>query len=668
MVSVTILPPSNITLNNRANILYQNITSNGVVYAVNSVLLLPFISSAVLTSPSSNYTSFLILADAATFNATIDASQTTLLPPSEAAFATLPNYVQHYLLSIKGEADLRAILGLHIIPNKVLYSSLLPNTNQTTQSGATLQFSLNSSSNQVVINNVATIEQADVLTSNGVVQGIDRILYPSGFVFNLQKALIGLNASYTLEAFQNLNWIEILTGTPTFTILSPSNAAWERRGGVPSNTSTLQQLLPYHVLNGTYLTSTFLASPLVPTLLPGPFIGGRMLPIRVHSRKIANDTYEYFINDQQSQILTEQSGPGIAVANGVIHIIDQVLDQPLSLYEILNTTNITYSHWAETLEYIGYVKLDEILNTNSTTLFLPINSAWGMLPAGAAMYLSSTEQGILDLVEILSHHVIIGEVLYIESVSTTPTEYATLAGGAVTVQRVSANGVSTLVINQNASSVDEADIVYANGVGQPIDTVLVPSDVPFTAAKLLTGLGYSTYLEAVLAVGLWDLVATGAAPGYSFFAPNNTAWNLYTSDLNKLFKNKSKMQKLIKAHIVPQGLASLEIGEVYPTLAEGVSIRVVDLFHVEIMGGKGAASEILNWTPMTPSAGSNGYVYGLTSVLDVDIAGGGGKKGLPPGIIVLIVFLVMCATGVLVASAFVAYILYKKRTSYNPIN
>jgi transforming growth factor-beta-induced protein len=91
-----------------------------------------------------------------------------------------------------------------------------------------------------------------------------------------------------------------------FTVLAPTNAAFDALGDVSLNVHELRNVLLYHVIPGSVLAET------VVTLDSAITLNGQSVPIRVENDNV-------FIGDAQV-IVTD-----IEASNGVIHKIDAVL-------------------------------------------------------------------------------------------------------------------------------------------------------------------------------------------------------------------------------------------------------------------------------------------------------------------------------------------------------
>ena len=98
----------------------------------------------------------------------------TVFAPTDAAFAKLPAGALDQLLA--NPTQLKAVLTYHVIPSRVMASQVTNGLSANSVQGAPLMFQVAGGS--VKVNNSATVVQADVMASNGVIHAIDTVLMP----------------------------------------------------------------------------------------------------------------------------------------------------------------------------------------------------------------------------------------------------------------------------------------------------------------------------------------------------------------------------------------------------------------------------------------------------------------------------------------------------------
>ncbi len=117
---------------------------------------------------------------------TLKSGTYTVFAPTDEAFAKLPAGTLDDLLKPENRDRLRSILTYHLIVGKLSAADLAKINNVSTAQGPDMILMIKAKSNVVVVNN-ATVTQADVAASNGVVHAIDTVLMP--------KAMKGMNMS-----------------------------------------------------------------------------------------------------------------------------------------------------------------------------------------------------------------------------------------------------------------------------------------------------------------------------------------------------------------------------------------------------------------------------------------------------------------------------------------
>lgn len=99
----------------------------------------------------------------------------TVFAPTDAAFAALPEGTLESLLKPENRDQLVAILTYHVVPGKVTASDVAGLSEAATVNGASIDISVSYGTVKV---DGATVVQADVMASNGVIHVIDQVILP----------------------------------------------------------------------------------------------------------------------------------------------------------------------------------------------------------------------------------------------------------------------------------------------------------------------------------------------------------------------------------------------------------------------------------------------------------------------------------------------------------
>lgn len=98
----------------------------------------------------------------------------TVFAPTDEAFAALPEGTVETLLKPENKDQLIAILTYHVVPGKVMSGDLSDDMTAATVQGGDVTIDLD---NGVMVND-ASVVQADIETSNGVIHVIDKVILP----------------------------------------------------------------------------------------------------------------------------------------------------------------------------------------------------------------------------------------------------------------------------------------------------------------------------------------------------------------------------------------------------------------------------------------------------------------------------------------------------------
>ena len=100
----------------------------------------------------------------------------TVFAPTDEAFAALPEGTVETLLKPENKDQLVSILTYHVVPGKVMSTDLQDDMEAPTVQGASVTIDLD---NGVMVEE-ATVTQADIDASNGVIHVIDKVILPEG--------------------------------------------------------------------------------------------------------------------------------------------------------------------------------------------------------------------------------------------------------------------------------------------------------------------------------------------------------------------------------------------------------------------------------------------------------------------------------------------------------
>lgn len=229
----------------------------------------------------------------------------TVFAPTDEAFAKLPEGNVDALL--QDIPTLTSILTYHVVAGSVMADDVMMLSNADTLQGQPVVVG---TAGGVTIND-ATVTQADVTGSNGVIHVIDSVLLPPQN--DIVEVAVNAGSFNTLaSALGAAGLIETLQGEGPFTVFAPTDEAFDKlpEGTVEAllaDIPALTEVLTYHVTPGRVFSGDVVG------LDEAPTVQGQMIEIGVDGGSV-------MLNDSATVI-----GVDVLATNGVIHVIDEVI-------------------------------------------------------------------------------------------------------------------------------------------------------------------------------------------------------------------------------------------------------------------------------------------------------------------------------------------------------
>ncbi|WP_396590263.1 fasciclin domain-containing protein [Allomuricauda sp. R78024] len=581
------------------------------------------VEAAIATADLSSLVSALQKADESADNDLVSAlsgdGPFTVFAPTNAAFAglfaqldgfdSLDDFSTQELQNL-----LATILTYHVISGTgALSSDLSDGQTLTTLQGGTLDVSTQGG---VFIGDAtdvdAEVTTANVETTNGVVHIINKVLLPQPILDELADIILipitdlalgneNLQSLVAALTAANGDLPTVLRGDGPFTVLAPSDDAFTtfldgaELGDIPVD--VLTNVLLNHVISGELMAADLIAlgSGYTNTLATGA--GDENISIFF-------DTADGVVFNAASTVET----PNVKALNGVVHVVDAVIDIPNIVDHAL--ANPALTSLVAALTDGGNTTFTDLLSNDEEvfTVFAPVNDAFGAF----------TNPNSNDINDILSNHVIVGAAAFSSGLTNsyvnTAAEFATdenLSLYINTDDGVTLNGISNVAI---------ADIVASNGVIHAVDVVIdLPTVVTFATANP----NFDSLVAALTTEGQPDFVTTLQGNGpFTVFAPTNDAFQalLDSNDMwNGLPDIDSGLLTSVLQHHVISG-ANIRSGDLTPN-GDTVTPATLegDSFTITLPGTDG------NIANVTDGAGNMGIgidavdvqaVNGVIHVLD----------------------------------------------------
>ena len=253
----------------------------------------------------------------------------TVFAPSDDAFDGLPAGALDLILA--NTEQLTSLLLNHVHSGNVLSTDLSNGMMVPTLNETELTVSIDG---MTVMIDLATVTQADLIASNGVVHVIDKVLLPDfGQVDTTVYSIIKASPIHTtLEAAIDAAELgETLSGDGPFTIFAPTDDAFDAlpEGAIDdllADIPLLTEILLHHVHSGNVLSSDLSNGMEVPTL------NDDVLVVNIDAGSVMID---------MSTVIQ----PDIVANNGVVHVINAVLisdNEPTTINTFFNEKNVEY--------------------------------------------------------------------------------------------------------------------------------------------------------------------------------------------------------------------------------------------------------------------------------------------------------------------------------------
>ncbi len=348
-------------------------------------------------------------------------------------------------------ADVDAILSYHVVMGQVLSTDLEDEQVITTVHGDTLTVGKTESGVTLTDarGNVVNVTTADVRTLSGVVHVVDAVLQPQGNI--VQVATDAGNFETLLAVATDLGLADTLAGPGPLTVFAPTDDAFSALNVdfTPVSADVLENIILAHVASGELDAAALTAEGSVGTL--------------------ANISHEFDASMNPPTVRGAAIGSAdVDASNGIIHIMDAVIVPPtilaaageLGFSELAGAVGGASPAIGEALDP------DTLTGDDPITVFAPTNAAF-----------QAANLGSENVDDVLSYHVVAGQVLSTDLPDGQPQVVPTVNGANLTIVR---NGTQVMLTDGRGNNfmVETADVRTLSGVIHAINGVLLPPAVP----------------------------------------------------------------------------------------------------------------------------------------------------------------------------------------------
>ena len=315
--------------------------------------------------------------------------------------------------------------------------------------------------------------------------------------------------------------VSVLNGTGPFTVLAPTNLAFQNfltakgfasLSDVPK--SVLSQILLNHVISGTVKSTDLISAGSGYAKTNANGAGGQKL-----------DLFFDTSNGVKFNGVATVTTANIEASNGVIHVMDEVIDLPTIVTHAIANPNL--SSLVSALTSNGNTTFTDLLSSaGDFTVFAPLNSG----------FTSFTNPRNNALNSILENHVIVGATALSSGLENGYANTAATFNDTDNNLSIYINTDNSVVTLNGVSKVEAADIIATNGVIHVVDKVI---DLPTIVDFAIADPNFSILVSALTRSDLtFDFVSTlstpiGTSPApFTVFAPTNTAFLDLLAELN----------------------------------------------------------------------------------------------------------------------------------------
>src|SRR6056297_626415 len=369
----------------------------------------------------------------------------TAFAPTDDAFTALFEEVDPSTLTTE---QITFILTYHVISGDGIPSGDLAPEQAVASAAEELLYITSNEENGVTVNGNASVIDADIDASNGIVHVVDNVLLPNAFLNTVQVAQKNYNFTTLVDLIVQADLAETVA-TTELTVFAPTNAAFEALEFDPSSlpASDLQEVLLYHTIPGATIASGDLQAQQNPASTTD-----EALYITVDGDVVVNGN---------STVVTAD----VASNNGIIHAVDTVL-MPNAFVDVPAIAQKNYDLSTLVGLLVDNNLVGTLQGTGPFTVFAPTDAAFEAISDVVSTL--TPEQ----IVEVLTYHVLEANV---ESSDIVPPQTVTMLNGQDITINVTEGVVNITDAEGGTAEVVLADQVGTNGVVHIIDAVLIPT-------------------------------------------------------------------------------------------------------------------------------------------------------------------------------------------------
>uniref|UniRef100_A0A8B9DKF0 Periostin n=1 Tax=Anser cygnoides TaxID=8845 RepID=A0A8B9DKF0_ANSCY len=373
----------------------------------------------------------------------------TLFAPTNEAFESLPRGILERIMGDKVASE--ALVKFHILNTLQCSEAIMGGAVYETLEGNTLEVGCDGET--LTVNGVKMVKRKDIVTSNGVIHLIDKVLIPDSAKQVIE--LGGAQQTTFTDLVAQLGLASSLRPEGQYTLLAPLNGAFSD-DTLQMDQRLLKTILQNHIIKVKIGLNELYNGQELET------IGGKLLRVFVYRTAVC----------VENSCMVRGSKEG---RNGFIHVFRQIIKPAeKTLHEMLRNDK----RFSVFLSLVKAADLDDVLSRpGEWTLFVPTNDAFKGLTDDDKDILIRDKNALRN---ILLYHLTQGVFIGSGFEPGVTNILKTIQGGKLYLKTVN----DTLLVNELKSR--ESDLMATNGVIHVIDKLLYPADLPVGNDQLLT--------------------------------------------------------------------------------------------------------------------------------------------------------------------------------------
>jgi uncharacterized surface protein with fasciclin (FAS1) repeats len=302
-----------------------------------------------------------------------ESASLTVFAPTEAAFAALPEGTLDALLA--DPEALAGILTYHVLGSEVGVSAALDLAPTTVETLNGVDVALTKRDDDYLYVNLSKVVDYDIEASNGVIHVVDSVLLPPDLTPSTMTVAEIASSNDDFETLVAAATAANLVGTlndpdASLTVFAPTDAAFEALGDATlnyllNNLDVLESTLLYHVVAGAELSSIDAIAAAGSAV---DMANGDQATISLGDSGLMIESANIVVTD-------------IVASNGIIHVIDSVLEAPSATgapLAVALASDGSFSTLSGLLEDAGLTETLMDPNAN-VTIFAPTDDAFAQM-------------------------------------------------------------------------------------------------------------------------------------------------------------------------------------------------------------------------------------------------------------------------------------------------